>query len=86
MFQFYSNACTARNPTTLYLHSLVLIVGFRPPEVTGLKSKTVHRGLYPTYVSRPRRYLSMVPVLLIFRCNNSTPYSSASAVGGQPGT
>jgi hypothetical protein len=29
---------------------------------------------------------SMVPDRLIFFCNSITPYSSASAVGGQPGT
>jgi len=31
-------------------------------------------------------YRSIVPVRRIFFCNSSTPYSSASAVGGQPGT
>ena len=35
------------------------------------------------HVSRQR---SIVEVRRIFFCSSSTPYSSASAVGGQPGT
>ena len=31
-------------------------------------------------------YRSLVPPRRIFFCNSKTPYSNASAVGGQPGT
>ena len=37
-------------------------------------------------VHRQPAQRSIVPVRRIFFCNSSTPYSSASAVGGQPGT
>ena len=43
----------------------------------------------PKSVERPFRgsaQRSIVPVRRIFFCNSMTPYSSASAVGGQPGT
>jgi hypothetical protein len=37
-------------------------------------------------ISHNAPYLTIVPVRRILRCNCRMPYSSASAVGGQPGT